>query len=156
MPQPTVFPQPPESSCQCKLGSVVVRLPAASRRKISTIRVFYYLTIINKCMCVKNCPTKRITFRPPTLEGPVIRNENRGDSRESIRRNTLIFITSERFARIALNLRFAIFSPPKRDSQKKGFRSGTLKRFDLSPQPQPPDSLVRISVCNQISDGNSY
>ena len=40
-----------------------------------------------------------------------------------------IFITCKRFARIAANLRFAIFSPPKRDSQKKVFRSGTPKRF---------------------------
>ena len=30
-----------------------------------------------------------------------------------------IFITCKRFARIASDLRFAIFSPPKRDSQKK-------------------------------------
>ena len=31
-----------------------------------------------------------------------------------------IFITCEQFARIASNLRFASFSPPKRNSQKKG------------------------------------
>ena len=42
---------------------------------------------------------------------------------------TPIFITFERFARIASNLRFAIFCPRKRDSQQKGFSSGTLKRF---------------------------
>ena len=48
-----------------------------------------------------------------------------GDSRESIRRKTSI-ITSERFARIASNLRFEIFTPLKRDSQKKGFSSGAL------------------------------
>ena len=34
----------------------------------------------------------------------------------------------ERFARITSNLRFAIFSPPKRASQERGFSSGTLKR----------------------------
>ena len=63
-----------------------------------------------------------------SLDGPAIRNANRGDSRESIRANRfagmkspiLKFITCERFARIASNLRFAMFSPPKRDSQKKG------------------------------------
>ena len=64
-----------------------------------------------------------------TLDGPAIRNANRGDSRESIRRKTSIFIRCERFARIPSNLRFAIFSPTKRDSQKMGFSSGTLKRF---------------------------
>ena len=40
-------------------------------------------------------------------------------TRESIRRKTPIFITCERFARIASNLRFALFSPPKRNSQKE-------------------------------------
>ena len=42
------------------------------------------------------------------------------DSREWIRSKTPIFITCERFARIASNLRFAIFSPLKRDSLKRG------------------------------------
>ena len=46
------------------------------------------------------------------FDDPVIRNANRGDSRESIRRKKPIFITCERFARIASNLQFAIFSPP--------------------------------------------
>ena len=50
------------------------------------------------------------------------------DSRESIRRRNT-FITCEWFARIASNLRFAGFGPPKRDSQKQGFSSGSLKRF---------------------------
>ena len=55
------------------------------------------------------------------LDDPAIRNANRGNLREPIRANrfaekTLFFITCERFARIASNLRFAIFSPPKRDS----------------------------------------
>ena len=36
-------------------------------------------------------------------------SENRGDSRKSTRRKTPIFIKLERFARIASNLRFAIF-----------------------------------------------
>ena len=40
------------------------------------------------------------------------------------------FITFERFARVTSNLQFAFFSALKRDSQKKrGFNSGTLKRF---------------------------
>ena len=63
------------------------------------------------------------------LDGQAIRNANRGDSRESIRRKTPIFITCERFARIASNLRFAIFGPPEARFAKKGFGSGTLKRF---------------------------
>ena len=54
------------------------------------------------------------------LHGLAIRNANQGDSRESIRRKTPIFITCERFARIASNLRVAIFNPLKRDSQKRG------------------------------------
>ena len=53
----------------------------------------------------------------PNLDGLAIRNANRGDSRESIRRKPRIFIMIERFARIASNLRFAVFSPSKRDSQ---------------------------------------
>ena len=51
-----------------------------------------------------------------SLDGPPIRNANRGDSRESIRVNRFaekkkktILITLERFARIASNLRFAVF-----------------------------------------------
>ena len=40
-----------------------------------------------------------------------------------------IFRRYEQFARIPSNLRFAIFSPTKRDLQKMGFSSGTLKRF---------------------------
>ena len=48
------------------------------------------------------------------------------DSRESIRRKTSIFTTFERFARIASNLRFAIFSPPPPEARfaKKGVRFG--------------------------------
>ena len=43
------------------------------------------------------------------------------DSRESMRRKTQsIFITFERFARSASNLRFAVFLSLKRDSQKNG------------------------------------
>ena len=48
-------------------------------------------------------------IRSCNLDGPAIRDANRGDSRESIRRKTPIFITFERFARIASNLRFAMF-----------------------------------------------
>ena len=44
--------------------------------------------------------------------------------RESIRRKTPSFIACERFARLASNLRFAIFSPVKRNSQKMGVRFG--------------------------------
>ena len=44
-----------------------------------------------------------------SLDGPAIRNANLGDSRESIRRKTPIFIELKRFARIAFKLRFAIF-----------------------------------------------
>ena len=40
-----------------------------------------------------------------------------------------IFMTCERFARISSNLRFEMFSPPKARFAKKGFSSGTLKRF---------------------------
>ena len=59
--------------------------------------------------------------KPLTLDGPAIRNANRGDSRESIRRKNLILITFERFARIASNLRFAIFNPPEaRFAKKRG------------------------------------
>ena len=58
-------------------------------------------------------PHKFRLWSVPNLDGPAIRNANRGDSRESIRRKKKnIFITCERFARIASNLRFAIFSPP--------------------------------------------
>ena len=43
------------------------------------------------------------------------------DSCESTRREPLLnFITCERFARIASNLRIASFSPPQRDPQKRG------------------------------------
>ena len=58
------------------------------------------------------------------LDGPAIRNANRGDLPESICKSRFaakpIFITFEQFARIASNLRFAIFKAPKRDSQKGG------------------------------------
>ena len=68
-----------------------------------------------------NPMVKRLTH----LDIPTIRNANRGDSRESMRRTTPYSITCQRFARIASKLRFAIFSPPNRDSQKRGFSSGT-------------------------------
>ena len=47
------------------------------------------------------------------------RNANRGNSRESIRRKNPIFITGERFARIASNLRFANFKAPRSAIRKK-------------------------------------
>ena len=43
----------------------------------------------------------RVDFPPLSLDGPAIRNANQGDSRESVRRKTLIFMTNLRFARIA-------------------------------------------------------
>ena len=46
------------------------------------------------------------------------------DSRESIRRKTPMFMMSERPARISSNVRFAISSAPKRDSQKSGVEFG--------------------------------
>ena len=55
------------------------------------------------------------------------RESGRFDSHESIRRKTPSFIVSGRFARIASNLRFAIVSPPKRDSQKKGVQFGDIE-----------------------------
>ena len=68
--------------------------------------------------------TKNVSF---PLDGLAIRSANRRfariDSRESICRRTAIFITCKWFVRIASNLRFASFSPPK------GFISGTLNRF---------------------------
>ena len=71
------------------------------------------------------------------VDGPAIRNANRGFLYELICANrfadqTNIFITSERFARIASNMRFAIFWCPETRSQKKGFSSGTLRRFARS------------------------
>ena len=60
------------------------------------------------------------------LDGPAIRNANRDDSqRESGRfksshRNTPLFTTFERLARIASNLRFAIRSAPEKRLAKKG------------------------------------
>ena len=57
------------------------------------------------------------------LDGPAIRNANRCDSRESIRRETPIFITFERFARIASNLRFE-FLAPRSAIRKQGVQLG--------------------------------
>ena len=65
------------------------------------------------------------------LDGLAIRNANRGDSRESIRENRFaeetLFSYRLSDSRIASNLRFAIFQALKRDSQKRGFSSGTVK-----------------------------
>ena len=65
-----------------------------------------------------------VTFLPDsfswTPDGPAIRNANRGDSHESIRRQKTIFITCERFARITSNLRFTIFKGPELRFAKKG------------------------------------
>ena len=54
------------------------------------------------------------------LDGPAIRNANRGIRENRFAEESLFCITFKRFARIASNLRFAIFSPPKRDSKKRG------------------------------------
>ena len=53
------------------------------------------------CIC-----NERYSAIIPTLDDPAIRNANRP---ESIRRKKTIFITSERFARIASDLRSASF-----------------------------------------------
>ena len=44
--------------------------------------------------------SRRLDPRFTHLDGPTIRNANRGDSRELIRRKNPIFMTFERFARI--------------------------------------------------------
>ena len=62
-----------------------------------------------------------------SLDGLAIRNANRGDSRESIRRKTPVFVTCERFSRIASNLILAVFlnfSPPEARFAKKGVQCG--------------------------------
>ena len=71
-----------------------------------------------------------------SLDGQAIRNANRGDSRQSVRANRFAENPNFHnvraiiaFARIASNLRFAIFSPPEARFAKKGFSLGTLKRF---------------------------
>ena len=60
--------------------------------------------------------TKLIVLCIAFLDGPAIRNANRGDSRESIR----AILTFERFTRIASNLRFAMFWCPEMRFTKKG------------------------------------
>ena len=54
---------------------------------------------------------------------------DRGNSRESICRKVSIFTTFERFARIASDLRFAIFCAPKRDLQKRVSVLEPFRRF---------------------------
>ena len=77
------------------------------------------------------------------LNGPAIRNANRSDSRESIRRKRPIFIMFERFAQITSNLRFTIFSAPN------GIR---IKRVQFG-NPQ----LMRIFVfLSFLSDRNLF
>ena len=66
------------------------------------------------------------------LDGPAIRDANRGDSRESIcrKKQNPIFIPLERFARIASNLQFAVLNAAIH--KKRGFSSRTsLIVFDL-------------------------
>ena len=58
------------------------------------------------------------------MPGDSQRESGRFDSQKKI-----IVMTCQRFARIASNLRFAIFWRPKARFAKKGFSSGTLKRF---------------------------
>ena len=63
------------------------------------------------------------------LDGPTIRNANPGNSRELIRGKNPIFIMFERFARIALNLRFAILVPPNA-IRKRGVQIGNPRAAD--------------------------
>ena len=60
---------------------------------------------------------REIVLKVMNLDGP------------AIRRKATAFITFKRFARIASKLRFAIFYCPKTQVAKKGFSSGTLRRF---------------------------
>ena len=62
-----------------------------------------------------------------------------GDSRESIRRKTPMFITCKRFPRIASNLRFAIFSPPESRFAKRGVQFG-------SPEPIRENQAIRANL----------
>ena len=71
----------------------------------------------------------RGVFKVVFLDGPAIHNAKRGDSRKSIPENETIFATFEQCARMASNLRFAIFRAPKHDSRAKGFSSVSLNTF---------------------------
>ena len=73
-----------------------------------------------------------LTFTFGDLCGPVIRNATRGDSRGSIRRKTpSYFMTCERFAQIASNLRFASFLAPRSAIRKKRVRENQAIRTNL-------------------------
>ena len=68
-----------------------------------------------------------------SLDGPAIRNA----------RKTPIFITCYRFARIASNLRFAIFSPPKRNLQERS----SLREPEMIRENQAICANLRIDSC---------
>ena len=55
----------------------------------------------------QDCYNLSLSLSMLSLDGQAIRNANRGSSRKPIRRKAPIFITFERFAGIASNLRFA-------------------------------------------------
>ena len=69
------------------------------------------------------------------LDGPAVRNANRGDSHESIRANRFaekkpIYITSSESHESPQTCDSQFFSPPKRDSQEGGsVREPCMKRF---------------------------
>ena len=61
------------------------------------------------------------------LDGQAIRNENRGDSRESIRRKNPYFHNVRAIRANRLKPAIRNFWPPEARFAKKGFGSGTLK-----------------------------
>ena len=79
------------------------------------------------------------------LDGPTIRKANRGDSLRE--KNNCIAL--ERFARIASNLQFAIFSVPKRDSPKR-------VHFGNPEIIREPSKYLSKTFCNLISDRNPW
>ena len=64
---------------------------------------------------------------PRNLDGPVIRNANRGDSRESIPSKNPFSQRSSDSCESPQIFNSQCFSAPKRDSQKKGFQFWNLK-----------------------------
>ena len=92
----------------------------------------------------------------------MVRKANRGDSREPIRsKKNLYFLKCERFAQIASNLRFAIFSPRKHDSQERGVQFGNpdttrenqairANRFAIGPS-KVMRGFVRIFLSSELS-----
>ena len=96
-----------------------------------------YLQLSGVGLCRGPCEGGLDNLILRTLDGPAIRNANRGDSRESIRRRNPISTTFEQVARIASDLRFAIFSALACTSQK-GFRLGTFKQPKLRTERHHP------------------